>query len=1099
MKSLYTLLSIAILAFIVAGCSEEKTHDGKENTTKSDFSDPLLEKLDPKTSGVTFVNELKQTPTFNIITYDGLLQGAGVALLDVNNDGLLDIFFAGNMDADRLYLNKGDLKFEDITESAGIPDDKTWSTGLAVVDINEDGYDDIYVCKFLFDDPKMRHNQFLINQKNNTFKDKAVELGVNDPGYGIMANFFDYDNDGDLDLYVLNQPPNALELKKQLRGQRHAAFTDRLYRNDGRKFTNVTGAAGITNYNYALSSMAFDYDRDGDVDLYLACDYEEPDIFYRNNGDGTFTDIVHTSMRHISNFAMGSDMTDLNHDGYLDLYTVDMVAEDNYRIKTNMSGMNPEKFWSLANNGYHYQYMHNTLQLNNGDHSFSEIANMARVSNTDWSWAPLFVDFDRDGFDDLFVTNGIIKEVRNSDFSNWKKDFVKEKVEITPDDLIMIVEKAPSVKVMNNLFRNNGDLTFSHREKEWGIDGGTWSQGACYGDLDNDGDLDLVVNNMNMPADIYINKSADHEVNNGLGIKLKGSRPNSKGFGAKVEVYVNGKCLYQEMTPYRGYMSTNESTVHFGLGAATAADSVFVTWLDGKTTSLGKTKANQVIEIKYTDRKMGRKLPQRKTMNTLAEVSHNVRYKENDYDDYLTEILIPHQMSTLGPIVAVGDVNGDGNDDYYLGGSSGECGQLMVYATGTYKEQKGPWCADKKYEDGGAVFFDAEGDGDMDLIVTSGSNEYEQGSPLYQDRLYINNGQGSFSRAKSFPKISESTSVALPFDYDGDGDLDLFIGGRQVAGHYGQYADSYLLKNNGKLQFEDVTSAEAPKFVKAGMVSDAEWVKVGERSYLIMVGDWMPIRVFDYDGATFVEKTEEFGHTKTSGWWNSITKLDYDGDGDEDLIVGNLGTNMKFNASEEKPFKVYVDDFDDNGTNDVYLGQVFQDGNYYPIRGRQCSSEQMPFIKKEYENYDAFARTTIEDILKERMDSTTTFNQVHTFASIIMENTGSGFERKALPNAAQISPIFDALAMDINGDGDKEILLVGNYYNREVETTRSDASNGLVFHPENMKVEQMSKYGGNGSGDVRAMKKMSTKDGDFVLIAVNNQNTRLFKINKQII
>jgi len=1084
------------------GCEAETTNEIKRASVEP-LSFQAMKKVDSEASGLDFNNKITEDERFNIIRYDGLLQGAGVGILDVNNDGLMDVYYAGNLVGDRLYLNKGDLKFEDITGKAGITGGESWSTGISIVDINGDGFDDIYVCKFLYDGKGERDNHLFINQKNNTFKEEARAYGLADPGYGITANFFDFDRDGDLDVYVANQPPNNLELKGKLEGKRDASFTDRLYRNDGGKFVNITGAAKTTNYTYSLSAITFDYNNDGWQDIYVACDYEEPDILYKNNGDGTFTNVIHEAFDHISNFSMGSDIADINRDGNLDLFVVDMVAEDNYRQKTNMSGMNPEKFWGLANAGYHYQYMYNAMQLNNGNETFSEIAHMGGISSTDWSWTPLFIDFDLDGYDDLFVTNGIIKEVRNKDYSNWRKEYVKKKKKsgekLSDEELLLLSEKTPSVKVLDNLFRNKGNLKFQHVESEWGVHDPSWSQGAAYADFDNDGDLDIVINNMNSKSIFYENSGAQLSGNNFLNITLNGKGGNSKGIGALIKVYTESGVKVGQVISCRGYMSSSQPICNFGLGQEERIEKVEVIWPNGviKEYKSG-LKVNRLITLNEEE---GKEIqPSSKNIAAkFSRINQKITHEEDNYDDYKKEVLIPHKMSTLGPFVTKGDVNGDGNDDFFMTGSAGNCGQLSIYnkTTNQFDIHTAPWCQDKDHEDGGAQLVDLDKDGDLDLIVTSGGNQFNEGSPLYKSRAYINDGNGGFSKLKNWPGDNISSGPIQPLDFDQDGDVDVFIGGRQVPGKYGRPASSQLIENLGDGKFKNVSDKHSI-FKNMGMVSGAAWQTSADNknNLLIVVGDWMPVTILEYVADDWIKSDLGSELNLTNGWWNTVVSANMDEDDEDEILLGNAGTNLKYKASLEKPFKAFVDDFDQNGTNDVYLGQVFNDGNYYPVRGRQCSSEQMPFIKKEFKNYDVFASTTFENILGERIDSTSILNEVHTFNSGYLDLDSTGKYRfYPFPNEAQKSPTFAFVNMDIDNDGKKEIIGAGNYYNREVETTRSDAGVGYVLKQSNNKlhIESLTQYGIDASGDVRFIEKLERKgSGPIVIVGVNNGNVRIY-------
>ncbi len=1106
MNKNYNILILGLLILsIIIGCSEPQA---EVRDVVADTSGMKLLELQPSSAtGINFNNIISETEKFNTILQDGMLQGAGVAVLDANNDGLIDIYFAGNMVPDRLYLNKGNFKFEDVSSAYGINQISGWTTGIAIVDINGDGFDDIYLNRFIYDNPQQRQNIFLINDGKGKYVNKAREMGVADTGYSIMANFFDMDRDGDLDLYIANQPPNALQLKKQLDGKIDYRFTDNLYRNDNGRFTNITQQAGITNYTYSLSATSIDIDKDGWTDLYIAADYDEPDILYRNNGNGTFSNIADKALKHISNFSMGADVADINNDGHIDIYVVDMVAEDNLRQKTNMSGMNPKKFHALAKNGYHYQYMFNTLQLNNGDNTFSDIAQLSGISNTDWSWSPLFLDVDQDGNRDLFVTNGLIKDVRNKDYEIWRKKTFEEKLkeaESKPDkklflNPLVLAEAAPSHKIPNYAYRNLGDLGFQKVSESWGFAKPTWSQGSAYADLDNDGDMDMVVSNMNMEADVYKNMANERKLNNFLFVNLEGPATNSKGLNAKVTIkYADGGSQTMEMTPYRGYMSSSEAALHFGLGPVDMVDELEVIWPDNKKSTLTNVSANQRLTIKHNESTGTHTRSNQNQKGIFTAInSSGIMHVENPYDDFEKQILLPYRTSTLGPIMELGDVNGDGVDDIFYGGAAGHNSQLHIGMGGNKFTQKNvaAFNQDKAREDGGAAFFDIDKDGDLDLYVSSGGNEFSVGNQNYQDRLYINDGSGNFTKSKAIPNLLGSNGSVVPFDLDGDQDLDLFVGGRQMPGRYGVPADSYILKNeNGKLT--NVTESAAPFLKGIGMVTDA---KLGDlnsdgKNELVVVGEWMPVKVFSTSNQ-LKDISSQYISTETNGWWNTIAIEDIDGDKDLDLIAGNLGHNIKYKASKAEPFKVYVDDFDKNGSNDIYLG-YYQNGQCYPVRGRQCSSEQMPFVKKKFATYQDFGLATIDKVLEDHISNTTVVHNVHTFSNTIFLNENNQFKEVILPNEAQISPVYGIAVDDFDKDGRKDIFLAGNMYQREVETTRSDAGKGcLISYMEDgtFSVKRTLETGISADKDVRQVKIVKQPNSNLLVIANNNDQAQIYR------
>ena len=1100
-----SVLTLLFFIIFISGCSESTNSRGPKITDSSKVK--LFEKVPASHSGISFNNELIENFNYNHIRYDVVYQGAGVAVGDINNDGLADFYISGNMVKDKLYLNKGEMKFEDISIAAGVGLDDKWSTGATMADVNNDGFLDIYVCKYLLDDPSKRENILYINNGDLTFTDRAKEYGIADQGYSTMANFFDYNKDGHLDLYVGNQPPVS-RLKKTVQSQQiNYVYTDQLYRNNGNgTFTNVTEEAGITNYNFTLSVTVSDINNDTWPDIYVACDFEEPDVYYENNGDGTFTNVINEKMRHLSTFSMGVDIADVNNDGWMDLYAADMVAADNKRLKSNMSGMNPEKFWGLAKLGYHYQYMFNAFQLNNGNGTFSEIGQMAGISNSDWSWATLFADYDNDGLKDLIVTNGLVKDIKNNDYRRRRKVVMDslanefrargEKPAINPMDLINM---APSVKLNNYVFQNNGDLTFTDRVDDWGLEDKTWTHGAAYADFDNDGDVDLIINNMNDPAFLYENKAVDNNLNGYLRIKLIGDKLNLNSIGARVWIYYDDQMQVQEVSPVRGYFSRNEEILHFGVGDRKTIDKMVVWWLDGRQMTLTDVKTDQLLKLKQADAKETNLQPNRvseKMMQQIvaADLGVDFNHQENDFNDFEREILLPHKMSHLGPSLAVGDVNNDGLEDFFIGGPSGQAGALYFQeANGFSQSTNNPWSADKKSEDVGALFFDCDGDKDLDLYIVSGGNDFKENDRALQDRLYVNDGKGDFTKAqKQLPLMITSGSKAKASDFDGDGDLDLFVGGRQVPGKYGISVRSYLLQNNNG-KFIDKTAELAPALLEAGMVSDAVWTDYdGDNDEdLIVVGEWMPITIYQNDSGKFENVTDELNMQNSSGWWNTISAADFDKDGDTDYVIGNLGLNIKYKASEDEPFQVFVKDFDDNGTHDVYLAYYDRDGVCYPVRGRQCSSQQLPFIKEEFKTYGKFATATVDEVLGDRKEGAVV-KEAKIFESIYLENVGEdGFIIKVLPNEAQISPIFGIVPYDWNNDGHLDLLTAGNYYEREVETTRSDAGIGSILLGNgagNFKAVLSVESGLNAYKDVRDVKLIKDSKSDPLIIIANNND-----------
>jgi hypothetical protein len=1081
------------------------------NTKDEKIPETLFALIDSATTGINFVNTVEESFEQNILNYEYIFNGGGVAIGDINNDGLADVFLTGNQVDDRLFLNKGNWQFEDITSTAfkkeRLP---VWSTGATMADVNGDGLLDIYVCRSGKYRPQQRENQLFINNGNLTFSERGKDYGVNDRGFSTQALFFDYDLDNDLDLFVLNH--NVILFSTQepdvVRAKRDLFVGDKLYRNDFGEFKEVSEEAGLYGnpLGYGLGVAAGDFNHDGYPDIYVTNDYAEPDYLYMNQGDGTFKETIKTVTQHISNFGMGVDVADIDNDLWPDLYVADMVAEDNYRQKTSMRPMNPEKFYNLVNNGFHYQYMFNSLQLNNQNLTFSEIAQMAGVSNTDWSWATLLVDLDNDGWKDLFVSNGYRKEISNKDFLKYMDHFVDSVKGGTLEERMEAFQKLlsdiPTAKLPNYAFRNRGNLTFEEVSTKWGLGKESFSNGAAIGDLDNDGDLDLVVNNIDEPAFVYRNYERETEKRNYIRINLQGPGDNTFGIGAKVYVETQDKQQYHQHFITRGYQSGMESTMHFGLGKENTAD-VRVVWPDGKVKELANIKANQVLTITYSADEPSMESEEIKPEPLFRDITEEAGltyvHKENEFNDFEKEILLPHRMSRFGPAVAVGDINGDGLDDIFFGGAAGFSAELYTQGKGSKfkKSMSNTFYKDKGHEDLGAAFFDADEDGDLDLLVASGGNEFEEGSLLLRDRLYFNDGNGNFiKRAKSFPDVRESSAVVRPYDYDEDGDLDVFIGGRVVPGKYPSPANSRLYRNDNGT-FEDVTETLFPDLLNLGLVTDARWSDLDgdEETELIIAGEWMPIKVFAFGGEYFEDITDDLKLNDETGWWYALTVDDLDNDGRPDILGGNLGLNYKYKTSAVEPFQVYYHDFDNSGTGDIVLG-YFNEGELFPLRGRQCSSEQMPFIKKKFASYDAFGKANLDEIYGPQLSEALHYT-ANTFASTIYFNHEDSLKPQQLPNHAQISSINGFVTGDYTGDGIKDILLAGNLYPVEVETTRNDASIGLLLQGKpdhSFEILGVQESGFFAPGDVKHLMPItldSKKRG--ILVVRNSGKASLFQ------
>lgn len=1096
-----------LLLFLAVGCGERTSENQSAN---------MLEPVPLKSSGFNFHNTLRETVELNYFTYNYFYNGSGVAIGDINNDGLPDIFMVGTLVENKLFLNKGNMIFEDITEKAGVGGGNIggMSTGATMADVNNDGWLDIYVCKSgPFEKLAQTTNLLFINNGDNTFSEKALEYGLADYGFSTMASFFDYDKDGFLDMYLLSHRIDfkySLEdlVNKQDVWDKEAS--DKLFRNNGDgTFTDVSKEAGLIGdfYGYGLGVSTADLNGDGWPDIYVSNDFSGVDYYYVNLKNGAFRQEILQSMKHISNNGMGCDVADFNNDGFADLVQVDMTAKDHYRQKTNMGAMKPEQFQYLTENGLHYQYMLNSLQLNNRNGTFSEIGQLAGIATTDWSWASIFADLDNDGWKDLYVTNGLKRDMRNNDMlQTTNPKYVQG---FGDENVLQALEQVPAVKLPNPVFRNNHDLTFSDVTSAWGADVPMNSNGAAIADLDLDGDLDIVVNNIDDFAVIFRNNANVITKNNFLKLKLNGDNKNPFAIGAIVTLKTGNDLQYQELQNARGYQSSSDYILHFGIGDKTLVDEIKINWNDDKISLLKNVKANQTIIADHKDAKEDDQKRQPQTTPIFKDITASsgigYRHIENEFDDFAREILLPHKMSTNGPYVAVGDVNNDGLDDFFAGGAKNQSGELYLQnVDATFsKSSVQPWEKDKISEDIGALFFDADGDNDLDLYVCSGGNEFDPDDPNLQDRLYLNDGKGNFTKTKNkLPVLLTSTSCVVAADYDNDGDLDLFVGGRQVPGRYPFPARSYILKNDNGT-FSDVTSEIAPELETPGMVTQAVWTDFDADGLidLVIVGEWMPVSLFRNNNGRFENITETAGMDYSTGLWFSITAADFDADGDVDFVAGNLGKNTKYKASKEAPFEVYCTDFDNNGTFDIVLGK-YEKGVCYPVRGRECSSQQMPFIKNKFPTFNEFAKADIETVYGEASLEKALSYQVYELTTSFIENKGNGqFEMKTLPVEVQFAPVFALLTGDFNQDGHLDILASGNLYGAEVETTRYDASVGTLLLGDgnnNFIPAHCTESGFFVNGDSRgsASIKIGKDQRPGVIVMNNNDKLQIFITNR---
>jgi enediyne biosynthesis protein E4 len=1010
-------------------------------------SNKLFTRLGDDT-GITFINTNTETQTDNILSYEYFYNGGGVAAGDINNDGLTDLYFTANNGENKLYLNEGNFRFRDITESSGTAAPSGWKTGASMVDINGDGLLDIYVCRSKSNLSYERMNLLFINKGDLTFQESAFSKKLNDPSYSTQAAFFDYDRDGDLDAFLLNHSllsiSNSYNISQKNSRKRHPLTGNKLLRNDNGTFVDVSDSVGVYGpaSNYGLGVSLSDINNDGWIDIYAGCDYTGRDRVLLNI-KGKFIDATDSLLSHISKFTMGTDIADINNDGWMDIYTVDMLPEDNYRQKQLQGSDRYDEYMAMAKNGLHYQCMRNMLHLNNGDGTFSEVGQLMNVSNTDWSWSSLFADFDNDGVQDLFVTNGFKRDLTNNDFARFQasKELIDARKRGETPDVVNTINKFTENKIANYIFKGHLDSGFVNVREEWGLDEPSLSNGAVYADLDNDGDLDLVVNNINENAAIYRN-NAEKLSNSFLKIKLEGDAANRMGIGSRVDVYCQGKRFVREQFPVRGFQSSIDPILHFGIGSHRQIDSVIVRWPDGSKQVVSKPVAGQLLVI--------RKEVTRKEMlsaSTIFSKSNAIPFthKENDFVDFRVQPLLPRMYSRNGPAFAKGDVNADGLADFYIGGAAGQSAQLWLATTnGKFRQVNvALFEEDKASEDIDALFVDVDGDKDQDLYVVTGGYEITD-KALLLDRLYLNNGNGAFTRGTP-PEMTTNGSCVRSADFDGDSKPDLFIGGSVTHARYPEADPSFLLRNEGGGNFSVVHNIP-PGLLNAGIVSDATWTDVNGDSEtdLILVGEWSPIRVFINKNGKLTDKSREMVGDTTSGLWTCILSHDFDNDGDKDFVVGNVGLNDQMKASRSKPVAVYYDDFDNNGSIDPLLTYYIGEKSF-PYASRDELAEQLPSFKKRFTNYDAYSNATIENVLTGTELEKARRLQVMEMASCYFENTNGKLAMRRMPIELQRAPLTAMALMDVNQDGIQDLLTGGNWSTGRARTGKMTGNYGSVF------------------------------------------------------
>lgn len=1096
-----------ILLLLVWGCQPKEIHT---------VPTALFRLIPAENSHIDFANTLTYTEEINTYTFKNFYNGGGVGLGDFNQDGLLDVFFSGNQVSNRLYLNQGNFSFNDITQSAGLFSEGSWTTGISIADINADGLPDIYLCKSGPPDGKDRHNQLWINNGDSTFTERAEQYGLNFKGLSTHAAFFDYDQDGDLDCYLLNNSIRSVggyDLRKDQRMIPDSLGGNKLLRNDSGKYVDVSQAAGIytSEIGFGLGVTIGDVNLDGWLDIYVSNDFFERDYLYINQQNGSFKEALQDYITELSMGSMGADMADINNDCLPDIFVTEMLPETDERLKTKAQFENWDKYRLSASQGYGHQFGRNVLQLNTGNGTFREIGRLAGVHATDWSWGALIFDMDNDGLKDIFVANGIYKDLLDQDYVNFiaNPTIIRNILKEEGNVIKRLVDSIPSNSLANYAFQNQGDLRFVNQGNAWGLNVPTFSNGSAYGDLDNDGDLDLILNNVNMPAFLYENRANELRQNNSVTIKLIGPVNNQHGLGAKIKIKTGPQWQYQEVSPMRGFMSTVDTRLHFGLGSAKQVDSIIVSWPGGMESLVTDQPLNQLVTIDFSsahDPVQSRKKSNSSLLfNEVKPNGVNFVHRENEFNDFDRDRLLFNMISNEGPCLCVGDVNNDGLDDFYVGGAKGQAGVLNQQApSGNFlTTNKTLFELDQESEDTGCLFFDANKDGLLDLYVASGSIEFSSSAIALADRLYFNTGNGQFKKSNQILPVTtrfESTAAVDAADYDQDGDLDLFVGVRSIPFAYGLPGNGYILNNDGKGVFTDVTQQICPALLEIGMITAARWGDINQdlRPDLVVAGEWMPIRSFINVNGSLVDQSNDFGLSQSHGWYHALELADLNGDGKLDIIAGNHGLNSQFKATLAQPVSLFINDFDQNGT----LEQIttrYNGGKSLPLVLRNDLVSQIPALKKKYLHFRDYSGQRIEDIFpKSLLDQSIRLDAYTLETALWLSQPDDRLIRATLPVEAQFTPVYSILPSDFDKDGKIDLLLGGNLYRAKPETGIYDGSFGIFLQGlgnGTFSAKRPDESGLFVKGEIRAMRFLKTRQNGLVVVA-RNSDSLVFLLNE---